>query len=83
MHHSHCVQSAYVCLLTTYPDVTLSREEPLWDASGIQAGSSDVERRHQQQPAHLTDGGRLDQTLTDDKVQGGNHAAQTQTHKDT
>lgn len=70
-----------VCLLATYPDVTLAGEEPLGDASGVQARSGDVERRHEQQPAHLTHGGRFDQTLADDKVQGGNHAAQTQTHK--
>lgn len=64
-----------------YPDVTLAREEPLGDASGVQARSGDVERGHEQQPAHLSHGGGLDQTLADDEVQGGNHTAQTQTHK--
>lgn len=65
----------------TYPDVALSREEPFRDASGVQAGSGDVEGGHEQQPAHLSHGGGFDQTLADDKVKGGNHAAQTQTHK--
>lgn len=64
-----------------YPDVAFAREEPLGDASGVQARSGDVERGHEQQPAHLSHGGGLDQTLADDEVQGGNHAAQTQTHK--
>lgn len=73
--------AVFVCLLVAYPDVTLSGEEPLGDASGVQAGSSDVERRHEQQPAHLAHGGRFDQTLADGKVQGGNHATQTQTNK--
>lgn len=67
----------------TYPDIALSREEPLGDASGVQAGSGDVEGGHEQQPAHLAHGGGFDQTLADDKVKGGNHAAQTQTHKHT
>lgn len=65
----------------TYPDIALSREEPFRDASGVQAGSGDVEGGHEQQPAHLSHGGGFDQTLADDKVEGGNHAAQTQTHK--
>lgn len=64
-----------------YPDVALAREEPLGDARGIQARSGDVECGHEQQPAHLSHGGGLYQTLADDEVQGGNHAAQTQTHK--
>lgn len=68
-------------LVGVEPDVTLAREEPLRDTSSIQTGAGDVERCHEQQPAHLTDGGGLDQTLADDKVKGGNHAAQTQTHK--
>lgn len=68
-------------VLNTYPDVTLAREEPLRDASGVQTSSGDVERCHQQQPAYLTDGGRFDQALADDKVQRGNHTAQTQTHE--
>lgn len=67
--------------LTTHPDVALAREEPLGDASGVQTGSGDVEHRHEQKPAHLSDGGRFDQTLADDEVQGGDHAAQTQAHK--
>lgn len=70
-------------VFVTHPDVTLARKEPLGDASGVQTGSSDVECRHQKQPTHLTDGGRFDQTLADDEVQSGNHAAQTQTHKNT
>lgn len=64
-----------------YPDVTLAREEPLGDASGVQTGAGDVERRHEQQPAHLTHGGGFDETLADDKVQCGNDAAQTETYK--
>lgn len=64
-----------------HPDVALAGEEPLGDASGVQAGAGDVERRHEQQPAHLTHGGGFNQTLADDEVQGRNHAAQTQTHK--
>lgn len=67
----------------THPDVTLAGEEPLGDSGGIQTGSGDVERGHEEQPAHLANGGRLDQTLTDDKVQGGNHATQTKAHKHT
>lgn len=63
-------------LSVTHPDVTLSGKEPLWDAGGVQTGSGDVERGHQQQPAHLTDGGGFDQALADYKVQGGDHAAQ-------
>lgn len=31
----------------TYPDIALSREEPFRDASGIQAGSGDVEGGHE------------------------------------
>lgn len=68
-------------LVGVEPDVTLAGEEPLRDAGSVQARAGDVERRHEQQPAHLTHGGRFDQTLADDEVQGGNHAAQTQTHK--
>lgn len=78
--HCSCV---YVCVCLTHPDVTLAGEEPLRDAGGIQARAGDVERGHEQQPAHLAHGGGLDQTLADDKVQGGNHAAQAQTHKHT
>lgn len=70
-----------MCLSDTHPDVTLAREEPLWDASSVQTGASDVERCHEKQPAHLTHGSGFDQTLADDKVKGGNHAAQTQTYK--
>lgn len=70
-----------LCVFITYPDVTLSWEEPLGDAGGVQTGSGDVERCHEQQPAHLSHGGGFDQTLADDKVQGGNHTTQTQTHK--
>lgn len=64
-----------------YPDIALSREEPFGDASGVQAGSGDVEAGHEQQPAHLSHGGGSDRTLADDKVKRGNHAAQTQTYK--
>lgn len=67
----------------THPDVAFAGEKPLRDASGVQTSSSDVKSRHEEQPAHLADGSGFDQTLTDDKVQGGNHAAQTQTHKHT
>lgn len=67
----------------THPDVALSWEEPLRDASGVQTGSGDVERGHEQQPAHLPHGGGSDQTLADDKVKGGNHAAQSQADKHT
>lgn len=68
-------------MLVTHPDVTLAGEEPLGDASGVQTGSGDVQRGHEKQPAHLAHGGGFNQTLADDKVQAGNHAAQTQTHK--
>lgn len=68
-------------LVGVEPDVTLAREEPLRDASGVQTRSGNIERRHEQQPAHLAHRGGFDQTLADDKVQGGNHAAQTQPHK--
>lgn len=65
----------------THPDVTLPWEEPLGDAGGVQTGSGDVEGGHEQQPAHLAHGGGLDHTLADDEVEGGNHAAQAQTHE--
>lgn len=70
-------------LVGVEPDVTLAGEESLRDASSIETGTSDVECCHEQQPAHLTNGGCLDQTLTDNKVQGGNDTAQAQTHKHT
>lgn len=72
-----------VCVCLTHPDVTLAGEEPLRDAGGVQASSSNVERGHEQQPAHLAHGGGLNQSLADDEVQGRNHAAQAQTHKHT
>ena len=70
-----------LCVFFAHPDVTLAREEPLGDASGVQTGSSDVEGGHEQQPAHLSHSGGFDQPLADDKVKSGHHAAQTQTHK--
>lgn len=44
-------------LVRVEPNVTLSGEEPLRDAGGIQTGSGDVECGHEEEPAHLAHGG--------------------------
>lgn len=66
-----------------HPDVTFSGEESLRDAGCVQTGAGDVKRRHEKQPAHLTNSRCFDQTFADDKVQSRNHTAQSQTHKHT
>lgn len=57
-----------VSYMDTYPDVTFAWKESLRDAGGVKAGSGDVEGRHEEQPAHLTDSGGPEEALRDYEV---------------
>lgn len=67
----------------THPNVTFARKESLRNASGVKAGSGDVESSHEEEPAHLAHGGGPQEALSDHKVQCGNHSTQPQTNKHT
>lgn len=68
---------------SSYPDITLSREESFGNAGSIQGSPCDVQARHENQPANLAHGSGFQEPLSNDKVQRGDDPAEAQTHKHT